>query len=95
MARRLRWSLSRQPEEAGEDIILGDREIDALARNLHHVEVRPINLFAMVKRALRGHFTNRWVRRAMAATEALDDALFKIRPELRRYCGEVVIVARK
>jgi len=95
LARRLRWRLSRQPDEAGEDIILRDRHIEALVRHFQQVQIAPVNLLAMVKRLFRGHFTNVGVQGVMQATEATDEALFRICPWLRRYCGEVVVLARK
>jgi SAM-dependent methyltransferase len=95
MARRLRWRLSRQPDEAGEDILLSDRELDALRRAMRTFEITPMNLLAMMKRLLRGRFTNPGVRAAVRALELLDSALLSVAPPLRRYCGEVLIVARK
>ena len=94
-ARRLRWRLSGEPEEAGEEILLSATEIDALRRRMASVEVMPLNLLAMAKRFFRGHFTNRAVRGIVACLESADRVLLAIAPFLRRYCGEVVIVARR
>jgi SAM-dependent methyltransferase len=93
--RRLRWLLSRQPEEAGEDIILGDRELDLLRRHFSHIDVIPMNLLAMAKRLFRGRFESRPVRAMMKGLEAVDFRLLKALPSWRRFCGEVLVVARK
>ena len=39
--RRLRWRLSRQPDDAGEDIILGDRELGLLRGHFSRLDVTP------------------------------------------------------
>ncbi len=93
--RRLRWRLSRQPEEAGEDIILSDRELDLLRRHFSRVDVTPMNLFAMAKRLFRGRYHSRPVRAMMGWLEAVDFRLLKVVPSWRRYCGEVLVVAQK
>lgn len=93
--RRARWRLSRQPEEAGEDIILGDRELDLLRGHFSRLDVTPMNLFAMAKRLFRGRFESSAVRAAMALLEAIDFRLLKALPSLGRYCGEVLVVAEK
>ena len=94
-ARRLRWRLSRQPDEAGEEILFGADEVAALRRRMSSVEVMPLNLLAMAKRLFRGHFTNPIARAIVAALEAADRILLTIAPVLRKYCGEVIIVARR
>lgn len=93
--RRLRWRLSRQPDDAGEDIILGDRELSLLRRHFSHVDATPMNLLAMAKRAFRGRFASRPVRTTLAMLEAVDRCMLKLFPFLRRYCGEVLIIALK
>jgi len=95
LARRLRWRLSGEPAEAGEEILLGRKEIEALAARVQHIETIPLHLFAMAKRLFRGKFTNPTVRVTLASLEALDAVLLRALPFLGRYCGEVVIVARK
>jgi SAM-dependent methyltransferase len=95
MARRWRWKWSGQPDEAGEEIILDDGHIDLLRRNLRRVEVRPVNLLAMAKRLLRGHFTNRLARGGLSTLEVLDRVLLGVAPPLRRYCGEVVVIGER
>jgi SAM-dependent methyltransferase len=93
--RRLRWRLSRQPEGAGEDIILSDRELDLLRHHFSRVDVTPLNLFAMAKRLFRGRFQARPVRAMMGVLEAIDFQLLQVLPSWRRYCGEVLVVAQK
>lgn len=95
LARRLRWRLSREPAEAGEEILLSDREIALLRPHFRHLQVRPLNLLAMAKRLFRGRFTNPLVRGLMWALEVTDAALLKLAPPLRRYCGEVIVLAEK
>ena len=60
-----------------------------------HVEITPLNLFAMAKRAFRGRFTNPLAQLAMVALESLDSVVLTVLPFLKRYCGELVVVARK
>jgi SAM-dependent methyltransferase len=95
LARRLRWRLSGEPKEAGEDILLSDHEIALLRPHFRQVEVQPMNLLAMAKRLFRGRFTRGWVRRILCSLEAADGFLLGTFPFLRRYCGEVVVVAKK
>ncbi|MGH9788504.1 MAG: class I SAM-dependent methyltransferase [Candidatus Acidiferrales bacterium] len=95
LARRLRWKLSREPEEAGEDIILSDREINLLRPHFRRLESHPMNLLAMTKRLFRGRFASPAVRMVMWVLEKTDAALLTLFPFLRRYCGEVVVVAEK
>lgn len=94
-ARRLRARLAREPIEQGEGIVLSDAEIDLLGRHFRRLEVIPMNLLAMAKRLFRGRFTSPWVRRLLGGLERIDAWLVARRPELRRYCGEVVVVAVK
>jgi ubiquinone/menaquinone biosynthesis C-methylase UbiE len=93
--RRFRWRLSRQPVEAGEDILLSERELDLLRHHLSRVEVTPMNLFAMAKRLFRGRFQSHAVRAIMGWLEAADFRLLKVVPSWRRFCGEVLVVAQK
>lgn len=95
LARRLRWKLSREPEEAGEDIILSDRELGLLRPHFRRLEILPMNLLAMTKRLFRGRFASPAVRWAMRVLEGTDAALLALFPFLRRYCGEIVVVAEK
>ncbi len=92
-ARRLRARLSGEPAEQGEEIILGEREIVLLRRHFSSVEVTPVNLLAMAKRLFRGRFRKRRVRKVLGVLEKADDALLRMAPRLRRYCGEALIVA--
>jgi SAM-dependent methyltransferase len=93
--RRLRWKFSRQPEEAGEEILFDNQHVDLLRGRLREVQLYPLNLLAMMKRLLRGRFTSRATRLSLALLEATDAVLLNLCPPLRRYCGEVVVVARK
>lgn len=93
--RRLRWRFAGQPQEAGEEIILSDRELDLLRPHFRRIEVRPMNLVAMAKRIFRGRFRLRLVRAFVGLLEAADRLLFALAPGLRRYSGEVLVVAEK
>lgn len=93
--RRLRWRFSRQPDEAGEEIILGDREIAMLRSHFTRLAVTPMNLLAMAKRLFRGRFGLPPVRATMGLLEAVDLRLLRFLPALRRYCGEALVVAEK
>ena len=94
-ARRLRARVSGEPEEAGEGIIFSDGDIETLRRHMSRVDITPLNLFAMTKRLFRGRFESPAVRRAMGLLEALDAAMLRVAPFLKRYCGELVVVAVK
>ncbi len=93
--RRLRWRLSRQPDEAGEEILLGDRELDLLRGHFSRLVVTPMNLLAMAKRLFRGRFESRAVRATIGCLELVDSLLLNLFPSLGRYCGEVLVVAEK
>ena len=95
LARRLRWRLSGEPKEAGEDIILSDREINLLRRSFSRIECHPMNLLAMAKRLFRGRFNSPTVRALLSVLEKTDAVLLTVFPFLRRYCGEVFLVAEK
>jgi SAM-dependent methyltransferase len=95
LARRLRAKAANEPEDAGEEIILSDREIALLRREFREVQVRPMNLLAMGKRFFRGRFTSPMVRTVVGAMEATDAVLLRTAPFLGRYCGEVVVIAQK
>jgi len=93
--RRLRWRLSRQPEEAGEDVIFGERELALLGKHFRRVETTPLNLFAMAKRFFRGRFASGAVRGFVRLLEAADAIVLRAFPLLGRYCGEVMVVAQR
>ena len=95
LARRLRWRISGEPEEAGEGIIFSDADVATLRKHMTHVEITPLNLFAMAKRVFRGRFANPGVRATMAVIESLDTLALAAFPFLKRYCGELVVVAKK
>lgn len=94
-ARRVRAALEGEAEEQGEEIILGHREIALLRSAFTHVELHEMNLLAMGKRLLRGKRHRRWARGAVSLLEGADALLLGMAPFLRRYCGEVVVVAVK
>jgi SAM-dependent methyltransferase len=94
-ARRTRWRLSGQPDEAGEGLIFCERDVRLLEQHLRRVEIYPVNLLAMTKRLFRGRFTWPPVRAALRLLETLDRSLLAAMPSLKRYCGEVVVVAEK
>jgi len=93
--RRLRWKSSRQPDEAGEEILFNDAHVDLLRTRLSEVTLMPLSLLAIAKRLFRGRFASRPVRWIVAALELGDTVLLNICPPLRRYCGELVLLARK
>jgi SAM-dependent methyltransferase len=94
-ARRLRARLTGEKAEQGEEIIIGRVEINRLQAQFRQVDVRPLNLFAMGKRLLRGHFTFAPSRWTVQALEAIDWVLLGVLPALRRYCGEVIVIVAK
>jgi len=94
-ARRLRARFSGEAEEQGEEIILGAAEIALLRTRFRRVTVKPLNLLAMAKRLLRGRLSRRWARAMLRCLEAADSVLLGTAPFLRRYCGEVIVVAEK
>jgi hypothetical protein len=93
--RRARWQISRQPDEAGEEIILSEKEIDLLRAHLRRVHVTPMNFLAMAKRLFRGRFGSSLVQRIIRFLESADDLVLGWFPALRRFCGEVLVVAEK
>lgn len=94
-ARRLRWSLSGEPEEAGEGLIFGPWAVRLLESRFRQVQVEPLNCLAMGKRLLRGRFEQGWARTALGAMEGADRALLGMLPPMKRFCGECVVVARR
>jgi len=50
---------------------------------------------AMAKRVFRGRFRSLIVRQFINCLERFDEVLLRLKPSLRRYCGEVVVVAQK
>lgn len=94
LLRRLRWKLSRQPEEAGEEILFNNEHVEILRKHLRTVELAPLSLLAMAKRLFRGRFERRTVRLFIGSLEMADRVLLALCPPLRRYCGEVVVIAR-
>ena len=95
LLRRLRWKFSAQPDEAGEEILFDDAHVDLLRARLSEVKLYPLSLLAIAKRGFRGRFTSPAARFVVGSLELADGVLLKGCPPLRRYCGEVVVVARK
>lgn len=95
VARRFRAWASREPEEQGEEIVLSDAEVDLLRRNLRDVHLEPLHLLAMAKRLFRGRFQDPFLRAFIGLLESIDKLLLRLAPSLGRYCGEVVIQARR
>jgi ubiquinone/menaquinone biosynthesis C-methylase UbiE len=95
LLRRFRWRMSRQPDEAGEEILFNDAHVALLRARLREVKPMPLSLLAMAKRLFRGRFTIGPVRVLVAFLELADTVLLGVCPPLRRYCGEVVVVGRK
>lgn len=94
-ARRLHAALIGEAEEQGEDIILSQVQLRALAPHFADVVVDAGNLLAMGKRLLRGRFERRWARGVVRLLEGVDGALLAVAPPLRNWCGEAVITARR
>jgi 2-polyprenyl-3-methyl-5-hydroxy-6-metoxy-1,4-benzoquinol methylase len=93
LLRRTHWITAGQPDEAGEDIIIGQRELALLSTRFARLAVYPLNLLAMGKRFFRGHFDSRAARLAVPALEAIDRAVLGVCPSLSKYCGEAIIIA--
>ncbi len=95
VGRRLRARVQGEAEEQGEEIILSEAEIALLRSRFHEVHTEEMSLIAMGKRLLRGRFTKAWARRVLRLLEGLDEVVLFALPFLKRYCGEIVIVAVK
>jgi len=93
--RRLRWRISGLADDAGEDVLLSDSDLARLLQHFRNSRVVPLNFLAMAKRLFRGRFANPVVLQTLRSLEAADRALFRICPPLKRYCGEVVVIAEK
>jgi SAM-dependent methyltransferase len=93
--RRVRAFLGRERKEAGEGFRLAQRHLELLSMSFAHVEARPMNLLAMAKRVFRGHFEQPGVISLLSATERVDELVLSLVPALRRFCGEVLVVAQK
>src|SRR2546423_2142787 len=82
-ARKLHASCIGEAAEQGEDIILSQVELRALAPSFSEVRVDARNLLAMGKRLLRGRFEKPWARAAVRTLERIDEALLAVAPPLR------------
>lgn len=95
LARRLRAWAENEAEEQGEEIVFSDREIAMLRAHFRSVTLHEMNLLSMAKRFFRGRFDRGWVRALVNGIEASDGLILGVCPFLKRYCGEVLIVAQK
>jgi SAM-dependent methyltransferase len=94
-ARRARARIAGEAEEQGEGIILSRQDLRTLDPFFCGTQIRPLNLFAMAKRILRGRFAHGWARFAVHTLEAADSVLLAVAPPLKNWCGEAVITARR
>lgn len=94
-ARKTRALLAGEAEEQGEGIILSRTGLRVLDPFFSDIRIRPLNLFAMAKRLLRGRFEHSWARLAIHSLEAADSVLLAAVPLLKNWCGEAVITARR
>ncbi len=94
-ARRFRARLAHEPKEQGEGIILSDEDLELLRPHFANVECAPLNLLAMAKRLFRGRYHLCGVRLLLSVLERADALLLRAVPQLERFCGEVVVVARR
>lgn len=92
--RRWNWRRSGLSEDQGEDVIFAEEHIRILRENFAEVNLQPMELFSMAKRAMRGRFHVRLLRLTLAALEGLDAVLLRLVPPLKSQCGEVLVVAR-
>lgn len=91
--RRWNWRREGLAEEQGEDVIFNEEHVAVLRKSFAHVDLRPMGILAMAKRAMRGRFQQPLVRGALAGLRAADTALVAALPPLNRYCGEVLVIA--
>jgi SAM-dependent methyltransferase len=95
LARRVRARVAGEDAAQGEGIVLADDDLEVLAAHFESVETRPLNLLAMAKRLFRGRYSSSMVRALIRALEVVDRGLLAVMPWLGRYCGEVVVIARR
>ncbi len=93
--RRWNWRRSGLPAEQGEDVIFDDGHVAILLKSFAGVDLYPMHLLAMAKRPLRGRYQAAWVRALLTTLEAADRVLLRVAPFLKRYCGEVLVVAKR
>jgi 2-polyprenyl-3-methyl-5-hydroxy-6-metoxy-1,4-benzoquinol methylase len=94
-ARKLHAAAIGEAAEQGEEIILSQVELKALAPYYSDPQVETRNLLAMGKRLLRGRFEKSWARAVVRTLERIDGAVLSLAPPLRNWCGEAVITARR
>lgn len=95
MARRFRARAAGEAEDQGEGILFSRAELRMLDPFFEDSHIEHLNLLAMAKRALRGHFANACSRLLMRALESADAAVLAAVPPLRNWCGEALITARR
>ncbi len=92
--RRWNWRRSALPEEQGEDVIFCDEHVAILRQSFADVQLRPMHLLGMLKRAMRGRYHQSPVRWLLHVLNGLDQVLLSSLPFLKRHCGEVLVIAR-
>ena len=93
--RRWNWKRESLAEEQGEDVIFNDQHIMVLRDAFASVTLKPMGLFSMAKRGMRGSFGNPALRGVLRVLQGTDGKLLQVAPTLGRYCGEVLVVARE
>jgi ubiquinone/menaquinone biosynthesis C-methylase UbiE len=91
--RRWNWKREGLAEEQGEDVIFNQEHVDLLKQSFRSVKLFPMGLLAMVKRALRGRLHQALPRTLFLTLREIDQWLLALAPPLKRYCGEVLVVA--
>lgn len=92
--RRWNWKREGIAEEQGEDVIFNHEHVALLQQSFRDVRLFPMGLFAMVKRALRGRLHHAAARTLLLTLREVDRWLLTIAPPLKRYCGEVLVIAK-
>lgn len=85
-----RLTMKRLPQDAG-DVILTYDMILSFGSGFSESTLYEMSLFYMVKRLLRCWLHAQAVRCCIFGLKKVDDALLRVFPWLRRYCGEIVI----
>jgi ubiquinone/menaquinone biosynthesis C-methylase UbiE len=92
--RRWNWKREGLAEEQGEDVIFNEEHVAILRESFEDVQVQPMGLLSMAKRAMRGRFRQGGIRALLGLLRAADAVLLRLFPPLGRQCGEVLVVAR-
>ncbi len=91
--RRWNWKREGVAEEQGEDVIFNHEHVTLLQASFREVTLIPMGLLAMAKRGLRGRLHQALPRALFLALREVDRGLLAAVPPLKRYCGEVLVVA--